>query len=143
MDDETRMDENTIRENLRKVRTSLGYTQADVADRLDISVTAYQKLESGKTKIINRHFYKCAEIFGVSTSELANGFKPVKDADSFLREAQESYGRRLNVMENGYIQEIQRKDREIERLNDIIKDKEETISTQKLLIRQLMGQSKN
>jgi len=137
------MDETTIRENLKKARTSLGYSQAVVAESLDISVTAYQKLESGKTKIINRNFSKCAETFGISLSELVNGFKPVKNADTLLKEAEESYGRRLSVLEKGFFQEIQQKDKEIERLNEIIKDKEETISTQKLLISKLMGNSDN
>ena len=138
----TRLDENTIRENLKNKRIDLGYTQADVADSLDISVTAYQKIESGRTRILNRNYSRCAGIFGVSLSELINGFEPVKDAAAALDEARVSYGLKLKVQENGYLGEIQSRDREIERLKEIIRDKEDTISTQKLLIDQLMSRLK-
>lgn len=142
MDEETRLDENTIRENLRNKRIELGYTQADVADSLDISVTAYQKIESGRTRILNRNYSKCAAALGVSLSELINGFEPVKDAVAAMQEARESYGLKMKVQESGYLSEIQSRDREIERLKEVIKDKEDTISTQKLLIDQLMSRLK-
>ena len=143
MDQETRIDENSIKENLRKAREERGLTQSEIADSLEISVTAYQKIESGKTRILNKNFSKCAETLGVSIPELVVGFKPVKDAESTIADMKESYGMKMRVQESGYIQEIQRRDREIERLNGVIKDKEETINTQKLLIGQLMAKFKD
>ena len=137
------MDERTIRENLRKAREERGYTQAAMADTLDISVTAYQKIESGKTRILNKNFSKCAEALGVSMTELVNGFVPIKEAAATFEDMKESFGMRLRVQENGYLQEIQRRDREIERLNEIIKDKEVAIQSQKLLIDQLMSRFKD
>ena len=50
---------------------------------------------------------------------------------------------KMRIQERGYIQEIQQRDREIERLNGIIKDKDDTINTQKLLISQLMSRFKD
>ena len=143
MDAETILDESTIRENLRKAREERGYTQAARADSLDISVIAYQKIESGKTRILNKNFSKCAEALGLSMSELVNGFIPVKDAAATFADMKESYGMRLRVQENGYLLEIQRRDREIERLKEIIKDKDVAIESQKLLIDQLMSQLKD
>ena len=139
MGDETKMDESTIRENLRKARTALGYTQAEVAESLEISTTAYQKIESGKTRILNRNFSRCAEALGLSLSELVNGFKPVKDVEATLKEAQKSFGLKMRVMEQGYKSEIQARDKEIERLQIMIKDKDDNIATQKILIGQLMN----
>ncbi|MBQ5978477.1 MAG: helix-turn-helix transcriptional regulator [Bacteroidales bacterium] len=143
MDAETIMDESTIRENLRKAREGRGLTQADMADSLDISVTAYQKIESGKTRILNKNFSKCAEALGVSMTELVVGYVPVKDAAATLEDMRESFGMRLRVQENGYIQEIQERDREIARLKEIIKDKDVAIESQKLLIGQLMSRFKD
>lgn len=143
MDPETIMDESTIRENLRKAREERGFTQAIMADTLDISVTAYQKIESGKTRILNKNFSRCAEALGVSMSELVNGFVPVKDAAETFADMKESYGMKLRVQENGYLMEIQRRDREIERLNEIIKDKDVAIESQKMLIDQLMSRFKD
>ena len=136
------MDENIIRKNLKQKRLELRYTQSEVADRLDISVTAYQKIERGRTRILNRNYTKCADTFGVSLSELINGFEPVKDAAAALEEARVTYGLKMKVQESDYLSKIQSRDREIERLKEIIKDKEDTIATQKLLIDQLMSRLK-
>lgn len=138
-DDVTRMDEDTIRENLRNERIALGKTQAQMADNIGISVTAYQKIESGKTRILNANFAKCAEALGLSLSELVNGFVPVRDAEATIADVRESYGIKMRVQESGYLNEIHERDREIARLKETIQDKEDTISTQKLLIGQLMG----
>lgn len=36
-----------MRENLKTVRTALGYTQQQMADKLNISLIHYQKIEAG------------------------------------------------------------------------------------------------
>ena len=138
-EDATIMDEITIRENLKRARISSGLTQAEMAERIGISVTAYQKIESGRTRILNTNFSKCAEVLGVSLSELVNGFIPVRDAEAVIEDVRESYGLKMRVQESGYLNELQSKDREIGRLKDVIRDKEDTIATQKLLIDQLLS----
>ena len=143
MDQETRIDESAIKENLKKTREERGITQAEIAESLKISVTAYQKIERGNTRILNKNFSKCAETLGVSIPELVMGFKPIRDAENRIADMEESYGIKMRVQERGYIQEIQQRDREIERLNGIIKDKDDTINTQKLLISQLMSRLKD
>ena len=139
MGDETILDESTLRENLKKARTVNGYTQAEIAESLEISVTAYQNIESGKTRILNRNYSRCAGKLGLSLSELVNGFKPIKDAEAALNDVKESYGLKMRVLEQGYAREIQNREREIERLKERIKDKDDTIASQKLLIDELMG----
>ena len=79
----------------------------------------------------------------MSIPELVMGFKPIRDAENRIADMEESYGIKMRVQERGYIQEIQQRDREIERLNGIIKDKDDTINTQKLLISQLMSRFKD
>ena len=138
-EDATIMDEITIRENLKRARISSGLTQTEMAERIGISVTAYQKIESGRTRILNTNFSKCAEVLGVSLSELVNGFIPVRDAEAVIEDVRESYGLKMRVQESGYLNEIQNKDREIGRLKDVIRDKEDTVATQKLLIDQLLS----
>jgi transcriptional regulator with XRE-family HTH domain len=138
-EDATLMDEITIRENLKRARVSSGLTQTEMAERIGISVTAYQKIESGRTRILNTNYSKCAEVLGVSLSELVNGFVPVRDAAAVIEDVRESYGLKMRVQESGYLNEVQNKDREIGRLKDVIKDKEDTIATQKLLIDQLLS----
>ena len=139
MENATIMDENTIRENLKKARNSSGLTQANMAEKLGISVTAYQKIENGRTRVLNSNFEKCTRALGISLSELVNGFVPVRNAEAVITDVRESYGLKMRVQEKGYLNELRNKDREIARLNDVIKDMNGTIATQKLLIDQLMS----
>ncbi|MBO4231517.1 MAG: helix-turn-helix transcriptional regulator [Bacteroidales bacterium] len=137
MDGDHILDESTMRGNLRKARVARGLTQAEVADFLKISVTAYQKIESGKTRIINEHYLRCAELFGVSAAELVNGYEPVRNATSFFADLKQSYGDKMIELEKHYINEIQIREMEIRRLRESIQDKDRIISTQELLIERL------
>ena len=133
------LDESTLRENLKKARKSFDYTQSELAESIGISVTAYQKLEKGKTRILNKNFSKCAEVLGVSLAVLVNGFTPIKDAEARLADVKETYGLKMKVQESSYLDEIQAKDKEIERLKETIAEKDGTIFTQKYLIKQLVS----
>ena len=137
MDGDHILDESTMRGNLRKARVARGLTQAEVADFLKISVTAYQKIESGKTRIINEHYLRCAELFGVSAAELVNGYEPVRNATSIFADLKQSYGDKMIELEKHYINEIQIREMEIRRLRESIQDKDRIISTQELLIERL------
>ena len=66
MDEEIIMDDSTIRENLKNERISHGLTQKVISEMIGISIPAYQKLEKGKTRILNPNFVKCAEVLGIS-----------------------------------------------------------------------------
>lgn len=143
IDDGQILDESLMRENLRAARIASGLSQAAVAGILGISVPAYQRLEKGKTHLLNEHYQQCAEIFGISLAELINGFKPVRNADVVLADMRESYGRKFKEQESGHMTELRQKDQEMERMSESIKEKDEFIATQKLLIDQLMRTKKD
>lgn len=132
-----------MRENLRAARIASGLSQAAVAGILGISVPAYQRLEKGKTHLLNEHYQQCAEIFGISLAELINGFKPVRNADAVLTDMRESYGRKFKEQESGHLTEIRLREQEMERMIDSLKEKDDLIATQKLLIDQLMKMKKD
>jgi len=132
-----------MRENLRAARIASGLSQAAVAGILGISVPAYQRLEKGKTHLLNEHYQQCAEIFGISLAELINGFKPVRNADAVLTDMRESYGRKFKEQESGHLAEIRLREQEMERMIDNLKEKDDLIATQKLLIDQLMKMRKD
>lgn len=138
IDDGQILDESLMRENLRAARIASGLSQAAVAGFLGISVPAYQRLEKGKTHLLNEHYQQCAEIFGISLAELINGFQPVRNAASVMSDMRESYGRKFKEQENDHRNEIKLKNQEMEKMIDSIKEKDEFIATQKLLIDQLM-----
>ena len=132
-----------MRENLRAARIASGLSQAAVAGIRGSSVPAYQRLEKGKTHLLNEHYQQCAEIFGISLAELINGFKPVRNADAILTDMRESYGRKIKEQESGHLTEIRLREQEMERMIDSLKEKDDLIATQKLLIDQLMKMKKD
>ena len=137
MDDDHILDEATLKGNLLKARLARGLTQAKVAKLLDISLPAYQKIEHGKTRILNENYLKCAELFGVSAAELVNGYEPVRNATNIFADLKQSYGDKMIELEKHYINEIQIREMEIRRLRESIQDKDRIISTQELLIERL------
>ena len=143
IDDGQILDESKMRENLRAARIASGLSQATLADILGITPQAYQRLEKGKTRLLNEHYQQCAKVFGISLAELINGFKPVRNAEAVLTDMRESYGRKFKELESGHRTEIRVKEQEMERMSDSIKEKDEFIATQKLLIDQLMRMKKD
>ena len=58
--------------NICNVRKSLGLTQEDVAFELDISITAYAKIERGETNVGFLRLAQIAELFKVPISKLVS-----------------------------------------------------------------------
>jgi len=59
-----------MRENLRAARKAAGLTQKQVADKLGISITAYQNIEYGKMLGSIRVWDFMEDMFGVSQRQL-------------------------------------------------------------------------
>lgn len=58
-----------IQEKLKLLRSKYQLTQAKMAEKINISITAYQDLESSKTNIINANFLKVLEHFDLDLVE--------------------------------------------------------------------------
>lgn len=59
--------------NIRKIRESLGLSQAAMADELGIGRTTYVNFENGKTRIYNKTLSKLAGYVGMSEREVLLG----------------------------------------------------------------------
>lgn len=128
------MDDVTIKDNLLRKRNELGISQSEMARRLEMSLNAYRKLESGKTRILNEHVPMFAETTGVSVAELVCGFEPVNPAEAGLTDVKEDYERKIRVIETGYRKELEDLHAEISRLKERLRDKEDVIAMEKRLI---------
>ena len=93
------MDNSTIKDNIRKRRKERKLTQEEMADRLDISLTAYRDLEKGHTNIVNANVIRIAELLETSTEELVLGYRPVQAPGKLLEDMRSEYGNRMSVME--------------------------------------------
>ncbi|MPQ42849.1 helix-turn-helix domain-containing protein [Clostridium tarantellae] len=64
---------NTMKENLRKLREDLGLTQAEMAEKLKVSVTTISRLELGTRTITERMIYQICKEFNVSQEWFETG----------------------------------------------------------------------
>lgn len=120
------LDNRMMGENLRKARTARGMTKTELAKRLEISLPAYRKIESGQTRIINSNYEKCAEILGIPLIELVNGFMPVMDSAGVFEDARAEYLSRIDQLSD-----------KVASLETTLQDKDRLIYTQELLIEHL------
>ncbi|MBQ6709836.1 MAG: helix-turn-helix domain-containing protein [Bacteroidales bacterium] len=120
------MDNSTIKDNIRKRRKERKLTQEEMADRLDISLTAYRDLEKGHTNIVNANVIRIAELLETSTEELVLGYRPVQTPGKLLEDMRSEYGNRMSVME-----------RRIADLEKLVASLEETIRSKNEIITML------
>ncbi|WP_170272149.1 helix-turn-helix domain-containing protein [Clostridium tarantellae] len=62
-----------MKENLRKLREDLGLTQAEMAEKLKVSVTTISRLELGTRTITERMIYQICKEFNVSQEWFETG----------------------------------------------------------------------
>ena len=72
------MDNNSIKENIRRIRKNRRLTQEDMAHKLGISITAYRDLERGSTAIMNSNIDRIAEHLDTSSEEIVLGYRPIQ-----------------------------------------------------------------
>lgn len=60
----------TLGEKLSLIRTMKGFTQEEIAMKLNMSTTGYAKMERGETKLYNPKLKKIAEILGIELKDL-------------------------------------------------------------------------
>ena len=117
------MDNNSIKENIRKVRKAKKLTQEEMANLLDISLTAYRDLERGSTGILNSNIRRIAEITGTTEEELVLGYLPEQADNSRINENHIEYGNLLEKLQT----RIRDLEKLVESLEEIIKSKNEII----------------
>ena len=88
------MDNNSIKENIRKFRFQSKLTQSDMADKLGIERNTYRNIESGQTVLIHRRLEDIARILGVSLPDILLGYDPKETMSGIMREDEVAYGER-------------------------------------------------
>lgn len=101
-------------ENFKALRQSRGLTQAQMADKLGISISAVSMYEQGRRKPDNDMLRKICEKFRVSTDSLlginVKGNSEGKSVDEFIDEVTYTLMSQKGLMFNG--RPITRKDKE-------------------------------
>ena len=63
----------TIGENIKQHRTALGWSQADIAQKLKISTPAFCKIETAQTDLNISRLQQIAKLFKVPINQLIGG----------------------------------------------------------------------
>ncbi|HIR32617.1 MAG TPA: helix-turn-helix transcriptional regulator [Candidatus Coprenecus merdigallinarum] len=109
------MNDREIKKRIESYRRKQKLSQADLAEKLSISQTAYYKIEKGNTSLISDHLPKIASALNLPEEALVLGYDP-KDVESLEHS-------------------IAEKDRKITELEATIADKNRIIALQEELLR--------
>ncbi len=118
------MDNLTIKDNIRKIRKARRLTQEEMANMLDISVTAYRDLEKGETNIVNANILKIADLLEMPTEEIFLGYRPIQAEGMHVEEIHAEYNGRIAVMER----RIADLEKMVETLDEAVRTKNEIIA---------------
>ena len=131
------MDNNSVKENILKLRKELGVTQKEMASRLGISRVAYANLESGDTRTISPLVEKAAEVGNVPVEALLLGKKVLEDGSGHAYRIREGYEQRISILTAEYGRQLSIKDKEIEVLKSLVDSLKENVNYQKEIISML------
>ena len=120
------MDNISIKNNIRKIRKARKLTQEEMAHNLGISVTAYRDIEKGTTSILNSNLTRIASLLDTPTEEIVLGYRPAQIEGKNLKEVQEEYSGKINILE-----------RRIADLEKLVKVQDENISSKNEIISML------
>ena len=65
-----------IAERIKTLREIMGLTEAEMAEKTDVSLEEYKKLEAGKADFNFTFIYKCAQCFRVNVTDIIEGQSP-------------------------------------------------------------------
>ena len=120
------MDNISIKNNIRTIRKARKLTQEEMAHNLGISVTAYRDIEKGNTSILNSNLTRIAFLLDTPTEEIVLGYRPAQIEGKNLKEVQEEYSGKINILE-----------RRIADLEKLVKVQDENISSKNEIISML------
>lgn len=98
----------TLGEKIRYFRNIKGWTQDDAADKLDMSLPAYSKMERNITDITYSRLQQIAKVFGVTVSELVD-FSEKKHDESELKKELIEKEKEINLLQKKIIALLEKK----------------------------------
>lgn len=135
------MDNNSIKENIRRIRKTRKLTQEEMAHRLGISITAYRDIERGSTSMMNSNISRIATHLETSAEEIVLGYHPIHTDGKKLEELTGNYTSRISVLEK----QVRDLERLVKTLEETIASKNEIIENNKeiiLMLKKELGKEK-
>jgi transcriptional regulator with XRE-family HTH domain len=111
---------------IRLLRIEKGLSQENMANDLGISLTAYSRIERGKTNISILRLEQIAEALGVSTLKITHPKAENKPDAILVRDDIRRYGGEFDTVT--LVDRIRKQESEIAQLYRILADKEDIIA---------------
>ncbi|MBR5054167.1 MAG: helix-turn-helix transcriptional regulator [Bacteroidales bacterium] len=127
------MDNNSIKQNILRIRLEHNLSQAGMADALGIARNTYRKLEKGSTRVISDYIRVIADWAGITPEEVVLG----DSSDSgiaMLKEERERSNDRIRELTEGYEQQIESLREKIASRDELIREKDDNIRSLKSII---------
>lgn len=124
------MDNDSVKDNIRNFRKIHQLTQAEMADKLGISRTAYRNIEMGDTRLISESIPRIADILDIRAEDLVLGYSPDK-----RHGGKDSASRQIAEINRIHKEEVEKLTAEIARLENEIRLLQQNLDTQKELTR--------
>lgn len=117
------MNNSSIKTNLYRKRQEKGLTQSEMAELLNISQTAYQKIETGNTALISNRISQLADALQIEEEELVLGYIPEQSIDSYTQQEvrEDAYSKFIDIIK-GLESQIHRQTELIISLNHRIEE---------------------
>lgn len=127
------MDNNSIKQNILKIRLEHNLSQAGMADALGIARNTYRKLEKGRTKVISDYIRVIADWAGITPEEVVLGDSS-ESGIAMLKEERERSNDRIRELTEGYEQQLERLREKIASRDELIREKDDNIRSLKSII---------
>lgn len=104
----------TLSRNLRKLRSYRNLSQADFAEKIDISIPFLSHIENGKKWVSPATLVKMADALNIEVYELLKPETIISDntvnlLEDYTAEIQKTFGKSLDTILKNYLHQINRK----------------------------------
>ena len=127
------MDNNSIKQNILKIRLEHNLSQAGMADALGIARNTYRKLEKGRTRVISDYIRVIADWAGITPEEVVLGDSS-ESGIAMLKEERERSNDRIRELTEGYEQQLETLREKVAILEKFLLEKDDNIRSLKSII---------
>ena len=120
------MDNNSIKQNILRIRLEHNLSQTEMADALGIARNTYRKLEKGRTRVISDYVRLIADWAGITPEEVVLG-NSSDNGIAMLKEERKRFNDRIRELTEGYEKQAESLRKEIALLNKLVSENEDHI----------------
>lgn len=124
----------SIHDKIKELRTAQGWTQEEMAEKMDISVNGYANLEKGLGKVDWDKLVQIAQIFKIDLVQLVEAEQKGLVVQQNISFGNETDVKKTNIEYKDFTAELEKKDLIIAHQKELLQQKDNEIQALKDLI---------